>query len=356
MTIYIPLLDFGASGGYRVLAELGNQWHAAGVECTYLVPWFAGEARYPVEAPVVCVDSRGRDTARRTRDLSGVARVALAQLALTRGLRVQTRAGDVVLSNHFLTTNAALGLERRGVTHVRLMQAEESEYYPGNGPKARFYRQLVKRADDQAPNVIVNSPEFLVDDPRRLGVLPPGIDLTTFGPAETEERPLTLGTVGRSEPWKGTDRVLEAVRLATIAEEYVVSVADFGADLSGFSDLPLRTTVPVNDQELADWYRSVDLVIVGGSGQPGAYHYPCIEALATGATLITPWYRPAETANAWLVAEPTPELLAEAIRDALGDPEQRRARREAGLDTVKELDWRHLATSALTLIQGAVER
>ena len=356
MTIFIPMLDFGASGGYRVLAELGNRWHATGVECVYLVPWFAGEARYPVDAPVVYVGVLGRETTRRTRELSGVGRVALAQLALTRGLRVLSRPGDVVFSNHFLTTNAALGLERRGVTHVRLMQAEESEYYPGNGAKARFYRRLVRRADELAPNVIVNSPEFLVGDSRRLGVLPPGIDLTTFGPSETAERPLTLGTVGRSEPWKGTDRVLQAVRLAEIAGEYVVSVADFGAELSGFSDLPLRTTVPASDSELADWYRSVDFVIVGGSGQPGAYHYPCLEALATGATLVTPWYRPAETANAWVVAEPTPELLSEAIKAALGDPEQRRARREAGLATVKELDWRHLAASALELIQDAAGR
>ncbi len=353
MTIFLPMLDFGASGGYRVLAELGNRWHAAGVECAYLVPWFAGEARYPVDAPVIRVDVLGRRTAGRTRELSGIARVALAQLALTRGLRTVARRGDVVLSNHFLTTNAAFGVERRGVTHVRLMQAEESEYYPGGGLKARFFRRLVRRADQRAPYVIVNSPEFLVGDPRRLGVLPPGIDLTTFGPGSPQPRPLTIGTIGRSEPWKGTDRVLEAIRRAGITEEYVVSIADFGAELDGFSDLPIRTTVPASDAELAAWYRSVDFVLVGGTGQPGAYHYPCIEALASGATLVTPWYRPADSDNAWVVDEPTPALLAEALTEALDDPERRRLRREAGLAAVKDLDWRELAASALEFIRVA---
>ncbi|MCE1173116.1 MAG: hypothetical protein LWW77_00720 [Propionibacteriales bacterium] len=355
MRILIPMLDFGASGGYRVLAELGNRWHAAGVDCAFVVPWFAGDARFPVSAPVLYVDSRGRTRSRDTRDLSGIRRVVLAQLALTRGIRRLVEPSDVVFSNHFLTTIAAFGSEKRGAAHVRLMQAEEAEYYPGGSLKARMFRALVRRADERAPYVIVNSPEFLVGDERRIGVLPPGIDLTLFHPDEPAARPLTIGTVGRSEPWKGTHRVLQSVRQASLPGEYVLSVADFGAELAEFGDLPIRTTTPRSDAELADWYRSVDFVVVGGSGQPGAYHYPCLEALATGATLVTPWYRPADAANAWLVEEPEPAQLAAAIDAALAHPEERASKRAAGLAAVKDLDWDHLAASAMEMIRRAAE-
>lgn len=356
MRLLVPILDFGASGGYRVLAELANSWQADDdVDCSFVVPWFAGSARYPVTAEVIHVDALGRQRPRHTQDLTGIPRVALAQQALTLGLRRLVQAGDVILSNHFLTTNAALGLERRGAIHVRLMQAEEAEYYPGNSPRARLFRHLVHRADRLAPWVIVNSPEFLIGDPRRLGVLPPGIDLSNFAPGTPTPRPLTIGTVGRAEPWKGTQRVLEAVRLADIADEYVVSIADFGADLAEFSELPIRTTTPSTDAQLAEWYRSVDYVMVGASGQPGAYHYPCIEALASGATLITPWYRPADPNNAWLVERPEPVELAATLRGAMADPERRANRRANGLETVRTLDWNELAPSAIDLIRRAAK-
>ncbi len=53
-----------------------------------------------------------------------------------------------------------------------------------------------RRADRRAPQVIVNSPEFLVGDDRRIGVLPPGIDLALFRPEQPTARVLTIGTIG----------------------------------------------------------------------------------------------------------------------------------------------------------------
>ncbi len=60
MRILVPLLDFGASGGYRVLAELANRWHASGVDCAFVVPLVRTGCALSDERAAIYVDALGR--------------------------------------------------------------------------------------------------------------------------------------------------------------------------------------------------------------------------------------------------------------------------------------------------------
>jgi len=355
MRIVIPVIDFGRGGGYRVLSRLASEWSRT-TEVQFIAPAFAAEPYFPTDAGIVHVNAHGRVVARETRDLAGFSRVSRAQIALTRGLRRNALPGDVILSNHFLTTLAANGVRSEGTTHVRLMQATEADYYPGDTVRARAFRLLAERADAKAPFVLVNSPEFLVDDRRRIGFIPPGVVQELFHPPPPRQpRPLVLGTIGRSEPWKGTDRVLSALRVCDLPEDARISVANFGADLSAFGDLPIDESVPGRDSDLASWYRDLDIYVVGAYGQQGGYHYPCLEALSCGVTLITPWYRPADESNSWVVESSDPSHLASGINAALSDPDERARRRQAGLITVEKHAWPVIAQQALSKLVAASE-
>ena len=355
MRVVIPVLDFGRSGGYRALARLASEWSRTR-EVMFVAPYFAADPYYPTDARTLHVDLVGRQRPQAHRGLSGVSRVSMAQTALVLGLRRNTRAGDVVLSNHFLTTLAANTLVGGGTTHVRYMQATEADYYPGNSVKARSFRALAKIADTTAPFVLVNSPEFLVGSPRRIGVIPPGLDDRLFRP-ECRDRSdgLTIGTIGRAESWKGTDQVLSALRMVNLPESTRIHVANFGADLTPFRDLPLVESQPRDDSELARWYRRLDFYVVGAYGQPGAYHYPCLEALACGVALVTPWYRPADEGNSWIADSSDPSALADRIRAAIADAPERARRRDAGLTTAQLHPWPRVAATALELIEAAAE-
>lgn len=356
MRIIIPVIDFGRSGGYRVLSRLASEWSRS-TDVQFIAPAFANEPYYPTDAPTTHVDRLGRDAPRRTRNLAGLSRISQAQLALALGLRRHVKAMDVVLSNHFLTTLAAAAVRRPDVTHVRLMQATEADYYPGSGLKAWTFRKLARRADMCAPHALVNSPEFLIGDTRRLGVVPPGVDRDVFFARHGAHiGPLVIGTIGRTEPWKGTDRVLSALLRCSLPAGTRISVANFGADLHPYRDLPIDEALPRSDHELALWYRGLDLYVVGAYGQPGAYHYPCLEALSCGAPVVSPWYRPADDRNAWIVASTEADTLAAGIQTALNsDDRERESRRSAGVQVAEAHSWPRLAAAALVLIKRAAE-
>ena len=58
---------------------------------------------------------------------------------------------------------------------------------------------------------------------------------------------------------------------------------------------------PNCDSELADYYRSIDILIAPSFLQLGAYHYPVIEALACGTAVITAGYLPGNKYNSWIL-------------------------------------------------------
>lgn len=62
-------------------------------------------------------------------------------------------------------------------------------------------------------------------------------------------------------------------------------------------DLDIIQVFPKNDEELAFFYRSLDILIAAGHIQLGACHYPVLEGLASGVAVIHSGYLPGTSAN-----------------------------------------------------------
>jgi glycosyltransferase involved in cell wall biosynthesis len=108
--------------------------------------------------------------------------------------------------------------------------------------------------------------------------------------------------------------------------------------------------VPRNDDELADFYRSVDLLIAPGTIQLGAPHYPVMEAMACNVPVITTGYLPASEDNALIVPISRPEAIADAVIAATSAPEATAARAARAQTAVAPFAWTEVATRMLALM------
>ena len=174
--------------------------------------------------------------------------------------------------------------------------------------------RLVANTDDEAHDLI----ELYGADPGRVAVVPPGVDLDTFGPggpdaARAARRRLGLPAdadvllfAGRIQPLKGPDVLLRAVgrMLADDAdggvarrEGLVVAVVG-GPSGSGLErpeelqklagELGISDVVsfhpPVGRPRLADWYRAADLVAVPSFSE--SFGLVAVEAQACGTPVV----------------------------------------------------------------------
>jgi glycosyltransferase involved in cell wall biosynthesis len=109
-----------------------------------------------------------------------------------------------------------------------------------------------------------------------------------------------LGTIGRTEPWKGTRYVLEAFeRLHARDPRYRLRIA-FGNVPESWSHPAADIVMPDDDAALAAFYRSLDILVAGTYGQNDSPHYPVLEAMASGVPTVNTGYHPADRGNSWL--------------------------------------------------------
>jgi rhamnosyl/mannosyltransferase len=207
------------------------------------------------------------------------------------------------------------------------------------------YRPILRRVLERVDRIIVGSPpmiansEVLAPFAEKCRVVPFGIETERFAPTPatltraeqlraTHQRPVVL-FVGRLIYYKG-------------AEVLVRAMADVDADLVMIGSGPLegqlralatslgigeRVTFlpPVDDAELAAWYRAADVFCLPSVARSEAYGLVQLEAHASGTPVVStnlptgvPWVnRDGETG---LVVPPgDAPALAAALRDVLSD-------------------------------------
>ena len=76
---------------------------------------------------------------------------------------------------------------------------------------------------------------------------------------------------------------------------------------------------PDGDKKLADFYRSLDILVAPGHIQLGAIHYPVIESMACNTPVITTGYYPANDENSFIVPVKRPDKIAETIEMIIND-------------------------------------
>lgn len=341
------MLDFNRSGGNRVLSELATQLVDRGYEADFICLQYSEAPYFPTTAQVVWIDGAGR---RVERNQPGRKHYPGQHLvALTRFLNREGNRYDLVLANHSLTT-LPIYLSGNASRAAYYVQAYEPEYYDAyTDIRSRIARMISRRSYSLIPNIIVNAPVyFSYKEIRAHMCVPPGLDLANYYPRQAVRQrdtggPLVLGCIGRKEVYKGTMDVLVAFQAFQERHGNCRLRVAIGHVPSPFNQDPNIEIVPIqSDGQLAEFYRSLDIMIAPGTVQLGAVHYPVMEAMACGIPTIHTGYSPGSPENSWIVAPHSPNEIVAAVEAIANNPAAADARVQKGLSEVSRFAWRRV--------------
>ncbi|WP_449557205.1 glycosyltransferase family 4 protein [Huaxiibacter chinensis] len=277
MKIAIPLLGFGRAGGQRVLSRLATELTELGHEVYLIVPDDGVQAYYPTNAKQIRT-KKTRTRFRLFNLLSNYYHIWSALKAVT---------PDLAVANHHLTAYLVWLLPRK-IKKCYYIQAYEVVFGSNNITKLIAYLTYLLPL-----NKIVNSSTIL---PKKLnnyiGVVPAGIDLDLYYPRTSSQiSKRSIGLIGRKEKHKGTKEIIQLLSKWGQDKKIIVNVAVFlseeNKEYLENNRIAYNFTPISNDGELANFYRSNDLIIATGLVEDGAFHYPCAEAMACGCSVIS---------------------------------------------------------------------
>lgn len=341
MKIIIPLVGtFGKEGGWRVLSQLSDHWIKDGHEVVFYSHRKSTGPYYPTKAQIVYYTNSGdvSDTCDPTS-----AKALLGPLQLQRIVRkiLDGQKADVVLATHSFTADpvSKSTIQAKKFYYV---QAYEPDYYYQNSIKTRVYKKWSKRSYTLDLSIIVNAPMYLdYHEIRSDMFVYPGLALDVFKPITTGKltEKIILGTIGRTEKYKGTSYVLEAFRTLrkTLGDKVELHIA-FGEESMAEED-GVTVLRPDGDQQLAQYYNSLDVYICAGLIQLEAVHYPVIEAMACGTPVITTGYLPATVENSWKIEVKNADQIVTNVYRILDNEEERETKIAKGRDAVQKFDW-----------------
>lgn len=356
MRILIPLLGFGRSGGARVLSELANAWLRNDHEVVFLCPDSSVDPYFPTNATILWVGVDSAPSPERQTIAKTSWHYNLRSLFL--GLKKIGPQYDVILANHSLTAWPVAFASCGGAKKVYYVQAYEPEFSLGKNTFKGVMAAIVSAASYHLPlERIVNSPiYFRYRNLRAKEFVPPGLDLSVFKPKDTEKdfgsaETIVIGCIGRIEPIKGTIYVLRAFEeLHNNDKRFVLKVA-YGNLPENWNHSRCEIVVPKNDVELAQYYRSLDVLVAAGTGQHGAPHYPVLEAGACGVAVVTTGYMGATSETAWLVNNRDVQSIVDAIGLCVLKTSDRRRKIEAFLREVGHFGWERVAARFVSLFR-----
>jgi glycosyltransferase involved in cell wall biosynthesis len=348
MRILIPILDFARTGGSRVLSNLANEWTNQGCEVMFLVHQSSGKPYFPTDAHIEWLP-QSRLVLHRVID---------RMITLKKGVERHAELGSVILANHSLTA-WPVALARTQASKFYYVQAYEPELIADVGGAGSWPSRVLSHASYGLKLTrIVNAPIYRsYKNLQAVHVVPPGLDMNIFYPKEPTVPGSTgewvVGTIGRSEPWKGTGTVIDACNLLHEAGCPIKLRIAYGHVPPGYK-VPeyADVCIPKNDFELSNFYRSVDVLMALGKLQLGAAHYPVMEAMACGVPVVTTGYMPASQDNAWIVPIDNPERSAEAVMNIFRDLEVQKEKVHKAKQEISSYTWNAVSLKLLSIFQS----
>ena len=164
-----------------------------------------------------------------------------------------------------------------------------------------------------------------------------------------------MGCIGRKEPSKGIKYVIDAFNILK-KQGWNVQLSIAYGNLPSEYDLPEGATIsiPRNDIELGQFYRSVDIMIAPGTIQLGAPHYPVMEAMACGIPVVTTGYIPAakDKDNSWIVPIRDTDAIVESVKEIIVDSDLRRRKLANAHNDIKDFSWEFVSAKMIDIFQS----
>jgi glycosyltransferase involved in cell wall biosynthesis len=192
------------------------------------------------------------------------------------------------------------------------------------GFKARILAALSRISYRLPLHQVANSPVYLgYRGIRAAQWVPPGLDRAIYyrrkaAPVFKKGKPWTVGVIGRREQPKGTKYVLDAFEKLAAMDPHVCLKVAYGNLPDAWAHDRAEVVYPKDDAELAEFYRSIDVLVAPGTVQLGACHYPVLEAMAVGTPVVTTGYLPASGENSWLVPVKDSDAIVSALIELVG--------------------------------------
>ena len=141
------------------------------------------------------------------------------------------------------------------------------------------------------------------------------------------------------ESYKGTRYIIEAFKILKEKHPHIELHLAF-SDPKDFKNCDdISCFKPNGDEHLGNFYRSLDYYICAGYVQLGAFHYPTVEAMSCGVSVITTSYYPANENNAWITTPQKAEEIVKQFELAENNPSLREKKIKQALNDVKQFAW-----------------
>jgi D-inositol-3-phosphate glycosyltransferase len=259
--------------------------------------------------------------------------------------------------------------------------AEREGAYRINGEK-----QVLRRADRVIVATIAELTQlrFLYKaNQSKLVVIPPGVDVTHFYPIPSDEAKLYVGLkpedrmvlfVGRIEPLKGVDTLIQAMSCVQLREERPVHLAIIGGDPAASpqemsaemarlqklcDDLAVGQTVVFlgkRDQDKLPYYYSAAELLVMPSHYE-SFGMVALEAMACGTPVIASEvgglaYLVRDGETGFTIPDQEPEALCEKIAWLLSDHELHTTMSQRAVEYAQHYAWEKIAKQIVEVYQN----
>jgi D-inositol-3-phosphate glycosyltransferase len=254
--------------------------------------------------------------------------------------------------------------------------------------RLRGERQVLRRANRIIAATIaeVTQLRFLYKAPSdKLVVIPPGVDVSHFYPIPADEAKMYVGLkpddrmvlfVGRIEPLKGVDTLIQAmsclqlkekqrVHLAIIGGEPSASPREMSAEMARLQklcdDLSVGQTVVFlgkRDQDRLPYYYSAAELLVMPSHYE-SFGMVALEAMACGTPVIASEvgglaYLVRDGETGFTIPDQEPEALCEKMSWLLNDHELRRQMSERAVEYAQDYAWEKIAKQIVDVYESLV--
>jgi D-inositol-3-phosphate glycosyltransferase len=251
-------------------------------------------------------------------------------------------------------------------------------------------RQVLRRADRVIAATIaeVTQLRFLYKaTASKLVIIPPGVDVSHFYPIPADEAKMYVGLkpedrmvlfVGRIEPLKGLDTLIQAmsnlelwekqrVHLAIIGGDPAASPREMSAEMARLQklcdDLCVGQTVVFlgkRDQDkLPYYYSAAELVVMPSHYE--SFGMVALEAMACGTPVIASEvgglaYLVKDGETGFTIPDQEPDMLCEKISWLLNDHDLRATMSQRAVDYAQDYAWEKIAGQIVDVYTGLVKK